>query len=394
MTNEHLVSIVAKAGWRYLIIRIQNAGSRTVYWQATGIRADQPRYLVEQARRRVLAELYEEARCEAQCEAWGVDYALRQQPPSAWLAHWLEDKRESVCERSFRQYAVVIRRAGAFLDTQADTLTHLTPYGIEQYLDSLRANGMAETTLGLHVRVLHMALQAARDCGLIQFNPASGIAIPRTERDIPAPYTPAELQQLLVACHGTDLYLPVLLAATYGMRRGEVCGLCWEDVDLDAGQLQVRRNAVMEHDESGRCRMVCSEVMKTRASRRSFPLSDDIRARLERRRAQIAQWATQPGYYTADAAYIFVREDGRLMPPSYVTDHFRQKIARSGLPRLRFHDLRHTCATLLLHEGCTLREIQAYLGHATYITTTRYAHVDARSKERALGIMTEALHQD
>lgn len=82
------------------------------------------------------------------------------------------------------------------------------------------------------------------------------------------------------------------------------------------------------------------------------------------------------------------------MPPSYVTDHFRQKIARSGLPKLRFHDLRHTCATLLLREGCTLREIQAYLGHATYLTTTRYAHVDARSKERALGIMTEALNED
>ena len=100
MQNKYVVSIVAKAGWRYLIIRIQNAGSRTVYWQATGIRADQPRYLVEQARRRVLAALYEEARCEAQCEAWGVDYALRQQPPSAWLAHWLESKRETVCELS------------------------------------------------------------------------------------------------------------------------------------------------------------------------------------------------------------------------------------------------------------------------------------------------------
>lgn len=382
MTTNIQVAATAKGAFYYLRVRYLLGNCWVYYWQATGIRADQPRYLVEQARRCVLAELYEEARCEAQCEAWGVDYALRQQPPSACLAHWLEDKRESVCERSFRQYAVVIRRAGAFLDTQADTLTHLTPYGIKQYLDSLRADGMAETTVGLHVRVLHMALQAARDCGLIQFNPASGIAIPRTERDIPAPCTPAELQQLLTACQGTDLYLPVLLAATYGLRRGEVCGLCWEDVDLDAGQLQVRRNAVMEHDESGRCRMVCSEVMKTRASRRSFPLTPRLQSLLRRHQSQT-------GHHTGP---VFECRHGGPMRPDTLTRQFTQLLAQHGLRPIRFHDLRHSCATELARRGCEVPEIQAFLGHSNTATTLQYIHPDADSNRRSLLRLERALH--
>jgi len=88
---------------------------------------------------------------------------------------------------------------------------------------------------------------------------------------------------------------------------------------------------------------------------------------------------------------VFVDANGKLLSPEYVSDHFRWRIAHSDLPKIRFHDLRHTCATLLLHEGCSLREIQSYLGHASYLTTTRYAHVDARSKEHALEIMSAAL---
>lgn len=381
MTTEYLVSTVAKAGWMYLIIRVQKADSRTLYWQATGIRANQPHYLAEQARRRVLAALYEEARCEAQCEAWGIDYALRRRAPSAWLTRWLADKREGVCERSFRQYAAVIRHAGAFLDGQADTLAHLTPYGVECYLDSLRANNMAEATIGLHLRVLHMALQAARNIGLIRFNPASGIAMPRAGRNIPAPYTSAELQQLLAACLDTDLYLPVLLAATYGLRRGEVCGLCWEDVDFDTGQLHVRRNAVMEHDESGRCRMVCSEVMKTRASRRSFPLTPRLQSLLRRHQRQT-------GHHTGP---VFECRHGGPMRPDTLTWQFNRLLAQHGLRPIRFHDLRHSCATELARRGCEVPEIQAFLGHSNTATTLQYVHPDADSNRRSLSRLEQAL---
>ena len=382
MITNIQVAATLKGAFFYLRVRYQQENCRIYYWQATGIRADQPRYLVEQARRRVLAALYEEARCEAQCAAWGVDYALRQQPPSAWLAHWLEGRRESVCEHSFRQYAVIVRRAGAFLDGQADTLAHLTPYGLECYLDSLRENGMAETTIGLHLRVLHMALQAARDCGLIRFNPASGIAMPRAERDIPAPYTPAELQQLLTVCLGTDLYLPVLLAAIYGLRCGEVCGLCWDDVDFDTGKLHVRRNAVMTHDESGRCRMVCSEAMKTRASRRSFPLTPRLQALLRRHQSQT-------GHRTGP---VFKCRHGGPMRPDTLTRQFNRLLAQHGLRPIRFHDLRHSCATELARRGCEVPEIQAFLGHSNTATTLQYIHPDADSNRRSLLCLERALH--
>lgn len=379
-TNIH-VAITVKAPFYYLRIRYLRENCWIYYWQATGIAASQPRYLAEQEQRRVLAELYAESHCEAQCEAWGIDYRLRNQRPSAWLAHWLDGKRETVCPRSFQQYAAVIRRASAFFDSQVDALAHLTPYLVESYLDNQRASGLSESTIRLHTRVLHMALQTARNCGLIQFNPACGIAMPHAERDIPAPYTPAELQQLMAACQGTDLYLPVLLAATYGLRRGEVCGLCWEDVDLEAGQLHVRRNAVMEHDESGRCRMVCSEVLKTRASRRSFPLTTTLQALL-------CQHQAQTGHH---AGPVFECRSGGPMRPDTLTRQFQRLLAQHGLRPIRFHDLRHSCATELARCGCEVSEIQAFLGHSNTITTLQYVHSDADSNRQSLRRLELAL---
>lgn len=376
------VAATVKGAFFYLRVRYLQENCWVYYWQATGIRADQPRYLVEQARRRVLAALYEEARCEAQCEAWGVDYALRQQPPSAWFAHWLESKRKTVCERSYQQYRNVIRRAGAFLDGQADTLAHLTPYGIESYLDSLRASGMAETTIGLHLRVLHMALQAARDCGLIRFNPASGIAMPRAERDIPAPYTPTELHQLLAVCRGTDLHLPVLLAATYGLRCGEVCGLCWEDVDFNTGKLHVRRNAVMTHDES---RPLPHGLLRGDEDPRKPPVVP-VDAPLAGAAAPAPE-PDQPSHRPG------IRMPARRpMRPDTLTRQFQRLLAQHGLRPIRFHDLRHSCATELARRGCEVPEIQSFLGHSNTATTLQYVHPDADSNRRSLLCLERALH--
>ena len=184
------------------------------------------------------------------------------------------------------------------------------------------------------------------------------------------------------------------MTAFYGLRRSEILGLRWLDIDFETGTLQIRHK-VAEVRINGKRQLVRSNDLKTEASRRAFPLSDDIHQRLKRRKAQIEEnRAKKRRYRTADADYVFVDANGKLFSPEYVSDHFRWRIAHSDLPKIRFHDLRHTCATLLLHEGCSLREIQSYLGHASYLTTTRYAHIDARSKEHALEIMSAVLNVD
>lgn len=155
------------------------------------------------------------------------------------------------------------------------------------------------------------------------------------------------------------------------------------------------RHKVVQVKVDGVWQLIRSNDLKTEASRRSFPLSDAMRERLLARKAAAeVRRAADEGYSDADAGYVFVDQNGVLLWPNYVTDHFRHKMAASTLPKLRFHDLRHTCATILLQNGCSLREIQAYLGHATYMTTTRYAHVDGKSKQHALDLLGEVLFEN
>ena len=234
----------------------------------------------------------------------------------------------------------------------------------------------------MHFKLLQTAFTSACSCGLNRSNPICGVQLPRVERNIPRPYSASEQQKLLEELNETDLHLPVLLALLYGMRIGEICGLCWEDIDWEKKRLHVRHNAKRVHDESGRCRMICSDKLKTQSSFRSFPLHPEVEQLLRQR---------QPRRL---AGPILTARYGLPLHPECLRRQFRLFLKEHDLRHIRFHDLRHTCATLLLHEGCSLREIQSYLGHASYLTTTRYAHIDARSKEHALEIMSAVLNVD
>ena len=306
---------------------------------------------------------------------------------------WMARKRKTLAPSTVNGYNNILARLRPYFQCLSLTTGEISPAVLEAYLEHLTDAGLSANTVAHHLTLLKSVFNDEIRAGAPLLNPARCVKPPKVEPYEAAAYSVEQVHALFRLFEGDPLEDIVHMAVVYGLRRSEILGLRWQDVDFEAGMVHVRHK-VAEVKLNGVTQLVRTNDLKTEASRRSFPLSDDIRARLERRRAQVTQWAARPGYCQADAAYIFVREDGQLMPPSYVTDHFRQKIARSGLPKLRFHDLRHTCATLLLREGCTLREIQAYLGHATYLTTTRYAHVDARSKERALGIMTEALNED
>lgn len=399
MKTNIIVSAVRVNGYWYLRVKYDENNCRVRYQQSTGLKIDQSYRKVEQARRRVLAELYEINRMDEQCEKWDISPELRYQPVSEWLKRWLDDCRESIAESTLVRYTAVVRHACQFFDEKGLALCRVSPMAMEEYRDAMLAYGYSARTIQMHFKLLQTAFTSACSCGLNRSNPICGVQLPRVERNIPRPYSAAEQQKLLEELKGTDLHLPVLLALLYGMRIGEICGLCWEDIDWEKKLLHVRHNAKRVHDESGRCRMICSDKLKTQSSFRSFPLHPEVeqllRQRLERRKAQIEEnRAKKRRYRTADADYVFVDVNGKLLSPEYVSDHFRWRIAHSDLPKIRFHDLRHTCATLLLHEGCSLREIQSYLGHASYLTTTRYAHIDARSKEHALEIMSAVLNVD
>ena len=379
MKTNIVVSAVRVNGYWYLRVKYDENNCRVRYQQSTGLKIDQSYRKVEQARRRVLAELYEINRMDAQCEKWDISPELRYQPVSEWLKRWLDDCRESIAESTLVRYTAVVRHACQFFDEKGLALCRVSPMAMEEYRDAMLAYGYSARTVQMHFKLLQTAFTAACSCGLNRSNPICGVQLPRVERNIPRPYSASEQQKLLEELKGTDLHLPVLLALLYGMRIGEICGLCWEDVDWEKKLLHVRHSAKRVHDESGRCRTICSDKLKTQSSFRSFPLHPEVEQLLRKR---------QPRRLSGP---ILTARYGLPLHPECLRRQFRQFLKEHDMRYIRFHDLRHTCATSLAQRGCETTDIQAYMGHSNPITTSRYIHPEISENAHSLQRLEQAL---
>ena len=168
-----------------------------------------------------------------------------------------------------------------------------------------------------------------------------------------------------------------MLAATYGLRRSECAGLRWSAIDFRARRMVINHTAVISNG-----RIIYADNVKTRSSYRTLPLSDSLRRYLLdlRRRQKANRRKYGKSYCQTD--YVCCFEDGSPLRPDYISREFGRVCRRAALPRIRFHDLRHSVAPLLLQQGFSLKQIQDWLGHADISTTANvYAHVPYIEKE-------------
>ena len=172
------------------------------------------------------------------------------------------------------------------------------------------------------------------------------------------------------AAKGERLFLPVILAAYYGLRRSEVVGLRWSNIDFENKRIYIR-NKASEVKENGKLQTVITDEMKTESSKRALPLLPEVENILrEHRELQ----DTYRRLYRRDYAkeyldMVCVDPLGNLIRPNYISERFPKMLKKNGLPRIRFHDLRHTCASLLVSLDVNMKVIQKYLGHSNMSTT-------------------------
>jgi len=197
-------------------------------------------------------------------------------------------------------------------------------------------------------------------------------------------WTAGQLTSFLTGLRGDRLEVPVLVAATTGMRRGEVLGLRWSDLDLDAGRLAVRQALSAPRDpDTGQHLPVFGEP-KTRRGKRSVPRPAQTVAALRGHRKAQAAARLQVGPDYQDHGLVFAEPDGFPIHPDRFRERFEYRVARSGLPRVRFHDLRHTYATLALQAGVHAKVVSGILGHANIgITLDIYSHAIPAMEESA-----------
>jgi integrase len=263
-------------------------------------------------------------------------------------------------------------------------LQRLTPAHLNGLYGRLQADGgrngrplSPRTVLAVHVAISKALGDAAR-WGLVVRNVAQLADPPKPGRHDMQTWSAAELRAFLEHVAGDRLYAAWLLAASTGMRRGEILGLRWADVDLDRARVSVRQTLVVAN-----YRVVVSQP-KTNRGRRSIALDPRTVAALRAwRTAQVAERLAWGPSWT-DSGLVFTREDGSLIHPHRLSTWFSRLVKAAGLPPIRFHDLRHTHASLALAAGVSTKVVSERLGHATSsFTADTYMHVTPALEEQA-----------
>jgi len=288
-----------------------------------------------------------------------------------YLDRWLNDSdRGSVRTSTYERHEQIIR---LHLKPALGRvkLSKLTPAHLQGFYRDKLDSGLSPATVQKIHAVLHKALAQALKWNMIPRNAADVVKAPRPAPEEMRPLSPDEAAKFMEAAHGDKLEALYLLAVQTGMRQGELLALEWEDVDLNEGVIRVRRTLARS---GGR---IALGEPKTRGSRRSIHLTgaavEALRGHLERQLEDIERL----GDLYHDHGLVFTSQVGTLINPSNLRRRsFAPLLQRAGLPQIRFHDLRHTCATLLLSRNTNLRLVQDLLGHATVaITLDTYSHI-------------------
>ena len=306
---------------------------------------------------------------------------------SDYLIGWVATCEGKVSMPTYNGYknCITLKIAPYFAEKKL-MLFDIRPCDLLDYYDTLYAKGLSGNTV-LHYHVLiRKALQEAYYRELIPFNPADRIPRPKKDPYVANCYSPEECKQLLQALKDDPLEVPVTLTIIYGLRRSEILGLRWGSIDFERKTLTVS-HSVVTASVDGHTQIVCQNKLKRKSSFRTLPLmplAEDLLIRT----SNIRYGTHKPP--TND--YICLNPKGMLMTPNYLSEHLPLLMEQHKLRRIRFHDLRHSCANLLISAQVPLIEVQKWLGHSTISTTADlYSHLEYATMQRSSDSISKML---
>jgi len=373
-----------KNGIFYTVLSyVDEKGKRKTKWTSTGLP-------VKGNKKRAEAILHEARKSFA---ANFIPVKKEEMLFADYLDQWLEMAKSSVSTITYSSYSQMIKGIIApYFRKKRTTLIGLQPKDLQDFYTLQLKRVKANSVIHYHV-VIHRALKYAFKTDLITVNPADKIDRPKVERYVGSFYDSDEMAKLLEVVKGTKLELPVFFGAFYGLRRSEVIGLKWDAIDFKNDTITIRHTVTCCNID-GKQIMLATDTTKTRSSMRTLPLVPMFKEKLlEAKAAEERNKRLCGRSYCKDYLdYICVDEMGNLIKPEYVTAAFPVFLERKGLRKIRFHDLRHSCASLLLINGIPMKQIQEWLGHSDFSTTANiYAHLDYSSKISSAQAMMNGL---
>lgn len=312
---------------------------------------------------------------------------------SDYLLFWVDWKHPTLEEITYRSYSTLLRsRICPYFAKKKIRLNEITVLDIQLFYSAMMKehNVSGNTIIHYHANIRKALSDAVIKLKLIPYNPAADVERPKKDNFVGSFYTAEEIAELLPIFAGTKMEMPVMLAAYFGLRRSEVLGLRWSAVDFKNQTLTVSRT--MERiNIDGEMTNIVKDRTKNQSSFRCLSLTPEVsdallrvKAAQERNRRLCGQ-----SYNKEYLDYICVDEVGNLVKPDYVSTTFRETLKKHNMRHIRFHDLRHSCASLLIKNGVDMKQIQQWLGHSSYNTTANiYAHLDNASKMETAKVLS------
>lgn len=315
-----------------------------------------------------------------------------------YIRQWLQAKKPLIELSTWEGYQIYAERhIIPYFEPMKLTLRDLKPQHIKEYYEHKytrgrldgKPGGLSIPSIKKHGIVIKEVLNSALMEDMILRNPASGVKLPAKDTpSIDRTFLNAEeANVLLKAFEGHPLQPLIYTTLYYGLRRSEVLGLRWSAVDFDKNTLTINHTVVKN------CTVVEKDSTKTQSSLHTYELIADVRDVLlkQKERQERNKRLYGDSYYQSD--YVFTWDNGSKFRPDYITRGFQRVLKKNGIPTMRFHDLRHSTASILYDAGWELKDIQIWLRHSSIdVTGDIYTHISENRKSYLASSLNSTFH--
>ncbi len=249
-------------------------------------------------------------------------------------------------------------------------IQELRPRHIQRFVNELNENNAERSTISSYIAALKAAFNQAIKWQIVNNNPCCGVSMPKSTSVKLNILMPNQMQDLLSVSKDHVLYPVILLGLMCGMRRGEILGLTWKDIDLSIGKIYIQNSMVQAGED------IIYKDTKTSSGRRQIDISKKLTNFLISTKQKQLENKSLFGNKYIDNDFVCKRMDGSLFRPDYIPKAFKKLLREAGLPEISFHDLRHTHASMLLLAGENPKVVQERLGHSSIqVTLDTYSHL-------------------
>ena len=361
----------------YAVLNVKDRYGKHKYkWVALEISTNQPKKLAKEKLQQVLLQ-YDTLDDIVDCNILFVDFLER------WLRHI--ELKDTISDITLQGYKTIVNKhlIPYFQDSKLKT-KEITPRIIEEYYkykmtDKPNKKGLSAKTIRGHQSVFSNVLKFALKENIVSYNAASRVELPPLDKPKIDFYDAEEVKIVFDTIKNERLYPLFFVMVFYGLRRSECLGLKWSDIDYKRNTIHIQRS--LSYNTS----IVCKEGTKTKSSNRYYPINGLIKVLLNRVQQEQKQYKKLFGSEYVDSGFIFTKQNGEPISPNTLSTMWGKILKKYNLKRIRLHDLRHSCASLLIDKGYELKEISDWLGHSNIsITADLYGHLfDKKKREMA-----------